>query len=134
MWIIFFPNYAEAAAITGKKDLEEIAGTLLDCGVRNVIIKIGKRGCFIKNQEEAFIVPAFADTQCLDTTGAGDEHLHSGFRICGLLEGKGLRECAAFANCTASLSVESVGATTGVRTGNRWRPVIRNYLKMEGRV
>ena len=68
----FFPNYAEAAAITGKKDLEEIAGTLLDCGVRNVIIKIGKRGCFIKNQEETFIVPAFADTQCLDTTGAGE--------------------------------------------------------------
>ena len=132
MWIIFFPNYAEAAAITGKKDLEEIAGTLLDCGVRNVIIKIGKRGCFIKNQEETFIVPAFADTQCLDTTGAGD-NFASGF-ICGLLEGKGLRECAAFANCTASLSVESVGATTGVRDREQVEARYQEYLKMEGRV
>ena len=128
----FFPNYAEAAAITGKKDLEEIAGTLLDCGVRNVIIKIGKRGCFIKNQEEAFIVPAFADTQCLDTTGAGD-NFASGF-ICGLLEGKGLKECAAFANCTASLSVESVGATTGVRNREQVEARYQEYLKMEGRV
>ncbi|MFR3751953.1 MAG: carbohydrate kinase family protein [Enterocloster sp.] len=89
----FFPNYAEAAAITGKKELEEIAGTLLDCGVGNVIIKIGKRGCFIKNQEETFIVPALADTQCLDTTGAGD-NFASGF-ICGPAGGKGLKECAA---------------------------------------
>ncbi|MFR2691520.1 MAG: PfkB family carbohydrate kinase [Enterocloster bolteae] len=79
MWIIFSPLRGGGQRLPAKKDLEEIAGTLLDCGVRNVIIKIGKRGCFIKNQEEAFIVPAFADTQCLDTTGAGDALLHLGF-------------------------------------------------------
>ena len=110
--------------------VNESSLTLLDCGVRNVIIKIGKRGCFIKNQEEAFIVPAFADTQCLDTTGAGD-NFASGF-ICGLLEGKGLKECAAFANCTASLSVESVGATTGVRNREQVEARYQEYLKMEG--
>ncbi|MCD7993931.1 MAG: carbohydrate kinase family protein, partial [Clostridia bacterium] len=125
----FFPNYDEAAQITGKKELEEIAQTLLDCRVRNVIIKIGKRGCFIKNSEEAFIVPAFHDMLCMDTTGAGD-NFASGF-ICGLLEGKGLKECTAFANCTASVSVESVGATTGVRDREQVEARYQEYLKME---
>lgn len=125
----FFPNYAEAAGITGKKELSEIADILLECGVKNVVIKTGKKGCYIKNRNEEFSVPAYPDTQCVDTTGAGD-NFASGF-ICGLLEGKTLRACAGFANCTASVSVESVGATTGVQNRELAEARYHEYLKME---
>ncbi|MEY8351965.1 carbohydrate kinase family protein [Lachnospiraceae bacterium 54-53] len=109
----FFPNYGEAAEITGKTELDEIGDVLLGCGIKNVIIKTGKNGCYVKNKETGIAVPAFSGTNCVDTTGAGD-NFASGF-ICGLLEGKSLKECAEFANCTASVSVECVGATGGVK-------------------
>ena len=84
---------------------------------------------YIRNREESFTVPAFSGTQCVDTTGAGD-NFASGF-ICGLLEGKGLKECAQFANCTASVSVECVGATTGVQDRKQVEARYQEYLKME---
>ena len=108
----FFPNYDEGSALTGKEAPEEIAEVLLKMGVKNVILKIGKRGCLVKNADESFIVPAYPKANCIDTTGAGD-NFASGF-ISGLLEGKNLRECAKMANCAASLAIEAVGATNGL--------------------
>ncbi|MDR1766006.1 MAG: sugar kinase [Lachnospiraceae bacterium] len=108
----FFPNYPEGANLTGEKTPEGIADALLACGVKNVVLKLGKEGCLFKNTAESFRTPAYPHTKCIDTTGAGDSFA-SGF-ICGLLEGWDLRTCAAYANCTASLAVETIGATTGV--------------------
>lgn len=125
----FFPNYDEARDITGKQELSDIADTLLGCGVKNVIIKTGKKGCYIKNDAGELVVPAFPGSSCVDTTGAGD-NFASGF-ICGLLEGKDIKECAIFANCTASVSVESVGATTGVKERSQVDARYKEYLKVE---
>lgn len=125
----FFPNYDEAKSVTGQDDLDDIADVLLGCGVKNVIIKIGKRGCFIKNAKESFIVPAYKDTHCLDTTGAGD-NFASGF-ISGLLEGRDLRDCAKLANCTASVAVETIGTTTGVTSRDKVEDRYQKYLELE---
>lgn len=124
----FFPNYDEAKALVGKEDVDEIADTLLALGVKNVIIKIGKRGCLVKNAKERFVVPAYPKSNCVDTTGAGD-NFASGF-ICGLLEGKSLMECAQFANCTASIAVEVVGATDGVQSREQVEERYQSYLKL----
>ena len=75
-------------------------------------MKIGKRGCYIRNADGAMIVPACKGVTAIDTIGAGD-NFASGF-ITGLLEGKDIRECAIYANCTAAVSVQYVGATGGV--------------------
>lgn len=121
----FFPNYDEASKLTGKKQIEEIADIILDCGVKTVVIKQGKDGCFIKSQQgDKFQVPAYSRSNCVDTTGAGD-NFASGF-ICALLEGKSLYECGAFANAVASLAVEKIGATTGVVSRSQ---VDSRYLK-----
>ena len=110
----FFPNYDEGRVLTGHDEPEEIADVLLKLGVKNVILKIGKRGCLVKNESESFIVSAYPDAKCIDTTGAGD-NFASGF-ISGLLEGKTLHECAKMANCAASLAIEAVGATNGMNS------------------
>jgi sugar/nucleoside kinase (ribokinase family) len=108
----FFPNYDEACIMTGNKDLEEIADTFLGCGVKNVVIKNGGKGCYIKNRGGAMEVPT-RQIQAVDTIGAGDNFV-AGF-ITAILENKNLRECAVFANMTALVSVQSVGATAGVQ-------------------
>ncbi|MGG5372372.1 carbohydrate kinase family protein [Enterococcus sp. AZ196] len=123
----FFPNYEEAADLTGKEDLKEIADIFLALGVKNVLIKIGKQGCFIKNADVEKIVPAFKKDSSvkIDTIGAGDNFV-SGF-ISELLNGKGFEECAYFGNATAAVSIESLGATTGVKSRRQVEEMINNY-------
>ena len=108
----FFPNFEEASALTRENEEAKVADKLYAYGIKNVIMKIGKRGCYIRNSEGAMIVPACKGVTAMDTIGAGD-NFASGF-ITGLLEGKDIRECAIYANCTAAVSVQYVGATGGV--------------------
>lgn len=108
----FFPNYEEAERISGKHDLDEIADDFLRCGLKNIVIKIGSRGVFLKNDRFRAIVPAYPETRCVDTTGAGD-NFAAGF-LTALLDGRDFVECARYANAVASVCVESVGATVGV--------------------
>lgn len=122
----FFPNYPEASALTGRTEPYAIADALLALGVRNVILKIGKNGCVVRNAGECFTVPAYPRANCIDTTGAGD-NFASGF-ISGLLEGKSLTECAQMANCAASIAIEHVGATTGVTGRALLDERYRDYL------
>lgn len=109
----FFPNEEEARGLTGKSDLDEIADVLLGYGIRNVIMKLGKDGCFVKNSEERFFAPAIGD-DAVDTTGAGDSFA-AGF-FAALLEGRSLRECCKFATGTAGVCIRYVGANTGVQS------------------
>lgn len=94
-------------------------------GVKTVVIKTGKDGCFIKRGDMTMKVPAVAGITAIDTIGAGD-NFASGF-IAALLEGKNLRECARFANATAAISVLSVGATTGVKNRKLVEQLLEEY-------
>ncbi len=110
----FFPNCDEARLMTGEDDIERVADKILGYGVKHVVIKIGKRGVFIKSQDGSkLIVPAMKGIRAVDTIGAGD-NFASGF-ITGLLEGRTLAECGAYGNVAASLAITSIGATTGVK-------------------
>ncbi len=110
----FFPNYDEACVLTGQSQPGRIADCLLDCGVKHVVLKTGRSGCFVKSREQVMEVPAVPGIVPIDSTGAGD-NFASGF-ISALLSGKSLGDCARFANATASIAVEYVGATCGVRS------------------
>lgn len=126
----FLPNYEEACLITGKTELGEIAECLLGCGVKHVVIKNGKHGCYVKGRDEdAMEVPAMKGITAIDTIGAGDNFV-AGF-ITALLEGKSMKECAEFANVTASVSVESIGATTGVQNRSQVEERLKAYYQQQ---
>ena len=108
----FLPNLEEAAMLTGLQKPDEIADCLLGYGVKNVVIKLGKEGCLIKNRKERHLIPAYP-AKAIDTTGAGD-NFTAGF-ISSVLDGMDLRACGTFANAVAGVSTESVGATEGVK-------------------
>lgn len=121
----FFPNYDEACLLTGETDEAKVAEVLYSCGVKNVVMKIGKRGCFIRNAEGTMIVPACKGVTAIDTIGAGD-NFASGF-IAGLLQGKDIRECGVYANCTAAISVQYGGATAGVQNKDMVEEMLAKY-------
>lgn len=106
MW----PNEEEAYLITGKNTPEEAAAELRRGGVKNAIVKCGKRGCYILNEEGGFYVPPVQGVKSVDTTGAGDSF--AGGFIYGLSEGWDLKKCAEFANQCGAKAVSMVGATT----------------------
>ena len=108
-----FANREEAGLLTGKTAAEEMAEELWRWGVKNVIIKCGGAGCFVRNGKTAQWFPAVKDTICVDTTGAGDSFA-AGF-LSGLAEEVPLLECIRRANACGSLAVEKQGACRGIR-------------------
>lgn len=127
----FFPNYDEACMMTEETELDRIADKFLDCGIKHVVIKTGKEGCYIKSTDGSVLkVPAMKGITAIDTIGAGD-NFASGF-IAAILDGKSLQECAEFANVTASISVQSIGATTGVQQKSQVTERLKEYYAQQG--
>jgi len=118
----FLPNHEEATALTGLHEPDEMADCLLQYGIKNVIIKLGKDGCLIKNQQERYRIPAFP-ADAVDTTGAGD-NFAAGF-ISAVLDGMDLEDCGAFANAVAAISTESVGAANAVKNKKQIEAFLR---------
>lgn len=113
--------------LTGCADPDEIADCLLQCGIKNVVIKLGKDGCLFKNSVRRIIVPAFP-VNAVDTTGAGD-NFAAGF-ITAVLDGMGPEDCCAFANAVAAVSTEAVGATEAVRSKQQVEKFLRTQNKI----
>ncbi|MCI8559771.1 MAG: sugar kinase [Dorea sp.] len=102
-----FANEAEASLLTGETDMKKAAGALLLSGVKHVIIKRGKKGCFVKTDSKEYQIPA-KEAVCIDTTGAGDSFT-AGF-IYALSKGETLEHCARFANECGAKAVSVLGA------------------------
>lgn len=109
-----FPNKEEAVKLTGKQELEEMTDVLLGYGIKNVIIKIGKDGCFVKNKDGSYVVPGFHVDQVVDTTGAGD-NFAAGL-ISGILQNKNLKDACKYACGVAGVSIQAQGACSGVKS------------------
>lgn len=103
------PNKEEAMLVTRTATVEQAAERFLVAGVKNVIIKCGAAGCYVKNNYQEMWISARKDVVCVDTTGAGDSFA-AGF-LYGLSRGLSLEECAACANKCGAKAVAVVGAT-----------------------
>lgn len=111
----FMPSYEEAVQLSGKTEPEQIADVFLQMGVKNAVIKLGKKGCLIKNYiGEKYNVPAFKGLVPVDTTGAGNAFT-AGF-LTGLIKGWDLYECGIFANATGAHCIMAVGASAGIKS------------------
>lgn len=112
----FMPSIDEAVCIAGCDDIEEIADVFFSRGVKNVVIKMGSKGAFLRRSSESKgkIFPCCKGVKAVDTTGAGDSFC-SGFLAAFARDCK-LEDCVKFANGTGAHCVMAVGATTGITT------------------
>lgn len=106
----FFMNEDESRMMTGTCDADA-ARLLMDRGVREVVIKLGRRGCAIYTENEEIVCPAFT-VDAVDTTGAGDCFV-AGF-LTARRRGYSLARAGLFANAVGALNVQCIGAVEGV--------------------
>jgi len=103
-------NETELKLLTGR-EYEDGVTKLVEEGVNIVAVKLGKKGCFVADGEESYLIEPFK-VEVVDTTGAGDAW-NAGF-LSGLHKGKRLRECGAIGNFVASKCIMRMGARTGL--------------------
>lgn len=108
---ILFMNEDEALKVTGWNDAPRGAEVVLREGVRTAVMKLGPRGCAIYRGADEILCPAF-DVAARDTTGAGDCFV-AGF-LAARQRGASWAQAGQFANAAAALSVQKLGAVTGM--------------------
>jgi ribokinase len=106
------PNEWEAQFLTGikwkgERGIRKMAKTLLDMGVKNVVMTLGPRGLFFKNRNEEISMKPFG-IDAVDTTAAGDAFM--GALAYGLSENHPIREALRFANGAGALAATKLGA------------------------
>ncbi len=105
------PNEDEGHFFTGEQEPERMADVFLEKGAKNVIIKLGDKGCYFKNKEMSVCLPAY-DIDAVDATGAGDNFL-AGFAG-EILRGSRLTDALVFANACGAICTTAVGAGTAL--------------------
>jgi|SRR5271165_647520 len=117
-WIT--PNETEATELiksgseNGNQDSYAAADHLLASGVKNVLLKLGSRGCVIAQPNRLKkLIPAFS-VNAVDTTGAGDA-FNAGFAV-ALIRGLPVAQSAVFASAVAAISVTRHGAQSSMPT------------------
>lgn len=106
------PNEDEARHFTGKDEPEEMADVFLDYGVRNAVIKLGSKGCLLKNRELSLRLPA-ERVRAVDATGAGD-NFAAGL-VSEILRGSAPEQALRFANACGAICATAVGAGTALK-------------------
>lgn len=92
---IVLANEDEARSYTGSSDEKE-ALEILSQDAPVAVVKVGKRGSYIKVNGEVTTIAPVGDGYALDTTGAGDLWA-SGF-LYGLINGLPIEKCGAIAS------------------------------------
>jgi len=110
----FLPSEAEAAMLSGVTEPEAMGASFVARGARNVIIKLGDRGCLLRTEDGVIEHVAAPAVSVVDTTGAGDAFV-AGFTV-GLVHGWDASRCAHLAVTVGAMCVTATGASSGVRS------------------
>ena len=122
----FMPSRDEAEQLSGHTDPVQMAKVFRELGTENVVIKLGKDGCFVSPKDsDNFYVPAYPNDRFVDTAGAGDAFC-AGF-ITGLIKEWTIEDTARFANAVAYHCIRSMGTTTGVQDIETTRKTMQKY-------
>lgn len=129
---IISPNEAETKALTGieadscENALKAAEYLYAAAQPQYVILKMGEKGAFVYDGQEAYEVPAFS-VEAVDSTGAGDTFGATlAVRLC---KGEAMKAAVRFANAAAALCVSKKGAQTSIPTEAETIEFVRRYDK-----
>lgn len=126
---IITPNLVEASQLVGLpvtniEEVEKASLILLDKGVENVIITMGKEGVFCANQQEKFWLSSPV-VNAIDTVAAGDAF--NGGLTTALVEGYSLVEAVKSGVIAGSLSVTKTGAQSSLPTRQEFEKALPEF-------
>lgn len=97
-----------------QEGLDGAATMLLQRGSRNVLLKLGRRGCYLAFSDGRRIAMPGFTVRAVDSTGAGDAF--NGAFAAALLQGKDPIGSASWASAVAAISVTRYGAQPSMPT------------------
>ena len=106
---LLFVSSDEAAAITGHRDARKSFLQFQRAGAKEIVMKLGKRGCLISDGVDLCEVPSFT-VRAVDSTGAGDAFTAAFLQA--HLRGWSARNSALLANAAGASAASVVGAGT----------------------
>jgi sugar/nucleoside kinase (ribokinase family) len=122
----WLPSYEEGKILTGESDLNKIVKKFREAGAGKIVgIKLGADGCFLTDHENSFKVDSYKVKNVIDTTGAGDSFL-AGI-ITGYLKGMNLSDMGKFANMVGACAVQSLGASSGIKSFEETLKMVKEY-------
>lgn len=125
----FIPNEKELTQIVpGHLSIEEKAEILVSKGVKNVIVTLGKKGCYVRNKDYARYITCAPFTP-IDTTGASDAFI-SAFSVF-LSEGYELIHAIHFATYAAGISITRQGVQSALPDRVTLNTYFDDILQME---
>jgi ribokinase len=124
---ILVPNESELQLLSGKpvKDTDtakSAAQTLLEKGVKTVIVTLGANGALLVTDKQALHIPSLK-VDVVDTTAAGDAFI--GGLAAALLDGKPLEEAVRYGNASGALAATRFGAQPSLPTQNEVDQLLR---------
>jgi sugar/nucleoside kinase (ribokinase family) len=125
---LLFVSNEEAAALTGAGNAQEAFERLRRAGAREVVMKLGKRGCLIAAGDRVRNVPAFA-VKAVDSTGAGDAFTAAFLQA--RLRSWPMEEAALVANAAGAVAASLVGAGDSAPTVKAVKRLMRSQLLAE---
>lgn len=105
----YTPNEKEALKITGTRSVPEAARVLAGF-FDEVVIKLGKNGCFYQGKGKTQILKPLEHVDAIDATGAGDAFM-AGFMY-GLYHDYSTKDCIRLGNIMGGYCVQAVGCLT----------------------
>ena len=123
----FLPSRKEAAAMSGRSNIEEILQFFVESGVRTPVVKLGSEGCIARTLDGRTLRhPAFT-VELVDATGAGDAFV-GGF-LAGVSEARPLEECLRMGCAAGALTVTALGAGAGLRDRQQFDDFMKEHAK-----
>lgn len=115
---IIKPNETELQTLCGAKienqdDIILLAKSLMNKGVKNVIVTLGEKGSILVNKDEVTKFEAI-NVNVVDTTAAGDTFTAGLVKT--LIDGKSLNEAIKYGHIVSALAVTKPGAQSSIPT------------------
>ena len=118
------PGIGEGKILTGYEHERDIADFYLSKGVKNVVIKMGPQGAYVKTQTEEKYVDGYKVKKVIDTVGAGDWFAVG--VLSGLLEKEPIENCVDRGNAIGAIQVMHTSDNEGLPTRDELFTFMKN--------